>query len=281
MAIGDYTRIYTNLNALNTLNALKTVNKALSTNQLRLSTGLRISSAADDPAGFVISKRLEARSRGLSTALDNVSTAENVLAIAEGGLNNISDILITIKEKVTQAASDTLSTSERNAIRSEINELTEEIDNIIEETTFNDRELLGGTYTGISIQTGPEPGNVFQIDISQNSSVEGLGIQSSAVANQLTTASAASAALSTVDEAIEKVTNALQEVGAYVSRLQVKESTLSVAITTTEATRSRIVDADIAKEQLEATKNLILQQMAIAQLVQANITPRNLLKLFE
>ena len=116
MAIGDSTRINTNIGALNALSALKTVNKLLEKSQLRLATGSRINEVADDPAGYVISTRLNARSRGLSTALDNVGTAKNVLAIAEGGLLNISDILITMKEKVTQAASDTLSSAERNAI---------------------------------------------------------------------------------------------------------------------------------------------------------------------
>ena len=114
MAIGDSTRINTNIGALNALSALKTVNRILEKKQLQLATGRRINEVADDPAGFVISRRIDARARGLSVALDNVGTAKNVLAVAEGGLLNISDILVTMKEKVTQAASDTLSSAERN-----------------------------------------------------------------------------------------------------------------------------------------------------------------------
>ncbi|MCL5019971.1 MAG: flagellin, partial [Patescibacteria group bacterium] len=124
MAIGDSTRINTNIAAFNALNALKGVNRNLEKSQLKLATGLRINEVADDPAGFTISRKLNARSRGLSVAYDNVGTTKNVLAIAEGGLLNISDILITMKEKVTQAASDTQGTAERAAIKSEIDQLT-------------------------------------------------------------------------------------------------------------------------------------------------------------
>ena len=150
MALGDSTRINTNIAAFNALSALKGVNKTLEKSQLKLATGLRINEVADDPAGYVISTRLNARIRGLATAHDNVGTAKNVLSIAEGGLINISDILITMKEKVTQAASDSLGSAERNAIKTEIDQLTNEINNIVAETTFNNRALINGTYSGVS-----------------------------------------------------------------------------------------------------------------------------------
>ena len=154
MAIGDSTRINTNIAAYNALNALKSVNRELEISQLRLATGKRINEVAEDPAGYTISKRLESRARGISVAIDNVGTAKNVLSIAEGGLTNISDILITIKEKVTQAASDTLGSTERNAIKTEIDQFISEIDNIVSETTFNNQTLIDGTFSGISVQTG-------------------------------------------------------------------------------------------------------------------------------
>jgi len=280
MAIGDSTRINTNVAAFNALNALKFVNRSLEKSQLKLATGRRINEVADDPAGFVISKRLDARSRGLSAALDNVSTAKNVLAIAEGGLLNVSDILVTIKEKVTQAASDTLSSAERNTIKTEIDELTSEINNIVAETTFNTISLIDGSYTGISFQTGEDTTNTLSFGITQNHQATTLGVGSASVAQQLFTASGSSTALAQVDSAIETVSNSLQAVGATVARLSVKESTLQVAVTNTEATRSRILDADIASEQLNSTRLQILQQTATAQLAQANITPQNVLALF-
>ncbi len=154
MAIGDSTRINTNIAAMNALSALKSVNRNLEVSQLRLATGTRINQVADDPAGFTISRRLEARSIGLSTAFDNVGTAKNVLSIAEGGLINIQDILITMKEKVTQAKSDTMGENERDAIQAELNQLSAEIDDIVGETEFNGIKLINGTYESKSYQTG-------------------------------------------------------------------------------------------------------------------------------
>ena len=281
MAIGDFTRILTNISAYNALSALKSINTRLETSQLRLATGKRINSVSDDPAGYVISTRINAKVRGLSTALDNIGTAKNMLAIAEGGLLNINDILITMKEKVTQAASDTLSSAERNAIKTEIIQQTEEIDDIVEETTFNKFKMLDGSFTNKSIQTGPKAGNRMVLSISDDSSAETLEVNATNVSNKVFTASGASEALAKVDSAIDKVSDSLQKIGSYVSRLAIKEKTVETSITNNKATSSRIVDADLAKEQLETTKNLILQRTSTAQLAQANLLPVSVLLLFQ
>lgn len=280
MAIGDSTRINTNIAAFNALNALKSINRGLEKSQLRLATGLRINEVADDPAGFVISNRLRARIVGLSTAFDNVGTAKNVLSIAEGGLLNISDIIITIKEKVTQAASDTLGSAERNAIKTEIDQLTAEIDDIVGETLFNTIALIDGTYTGISLQTGEGTTNTLIISISQDHTASGLSLVSGSLSSRVFTATGASVALSNVNAALETINDSLQDIGAKISRLTVKEGTLSIAITNTKAAKSRILDADIAMEQLQSTRLQILQQTATAQLAQANVSPQNILALF-
>ena len=291
MAIGDSTRINTNIAAFNALHALKYVNRNLEKSQLKLATGWRINEVSDDPAGFVISKRLDARSRGLSVAYDNVGTVKNVLAIAEGGMLNIQNILITMKEKITQAASDTLGSAERNAIKTEMDQLTAEIDDIVNETTFNNNNLLDGTYIGKSFQTGEDTTSVLLFSIAMSAPLAtGLGIGVKAadlmvdtanVSSLVFTAGGASTALSRVDFAIEVLSDLLQDLGSKVGRLTVKESTLSIAITNTEATKSRIWDADIAKEQLNSTKMQILQQTATAQLAQANVSPQNVLALFQ
>jgi flagellin len=280
MAIGDSTRINTNIAAFNALNSLKFVNRRLEQAQLKLATGYRINEVADDPAGFTITKRLDARSRGLSVAYDNVGTAKNVLSIAEGGLTNIQNILITMKEKVTQAASDTLGSAERNAISTEIDELTSEINNIVAETTFNNVALLDGTYTGKSFQTGEDTVNTLAFEITSVNTATGLGVEAANVSSRVFTATGSSIALNNVDTAIEDIADALQKIGATISRFGVKESTLSIAITNTEAAKSRILDADIAREQLTSTRLQILQQTATAQLAQANVMPQNVLALF-
>jgi len=291
MAIGDSNRINTNISAFNALNALKNINRELERSQLKLATGWRINEVSDDPAGFVISKRLEARARGLTVAYDNVGTAKNVLAIAEGGMVNIQSILITMKEKVTQAASDTLGSAERNAIKTEIDQLTQEINDIVEETTFNNVSLLDGTYVDKSIQTGEETTSILLFSIAQPTALgDGLGtgltapdlmVDSANVSDLIFTAAGSSTALANVDNAISVVSYFLQDVGGKVSRLTVKESTLSIAITNTLATKGRIWDADIAREQLESTKLQILQQTATVQLAQANVSPQNVLALFQ
>ena len=259
MAIGDSTRINTNIAAFNALHALKYVNRNLEKSQLKLATGWRINEVSDDPAGFVISKRLDARSRGLSVAYDNVGTAKNVLSIAEGGMLNIQNILITMKEKITQAASDTLGSAERNAIKTEMDQLTMEIDDIVTETTFNNNQLIDGTFTEKSFQTGEDTTNVLVYSIAQSAPMAtglGLGVKAADimvdtanVSSLVFTAGGASTALSRVDLAIEVLSDLLQDLGAKVARFTVKESTLSIAITNTESTKSRIWDADIAKEQ--------------------------------
>ncbi len=281
MALGDATRINTNIAAFNALAALKRVNVDLEKRQLKLATGLRINEVSDDPANFVITRRLDARIRGFGAALDNVGTTKNVLSIAEGGLINISNILIGMKEKLIQAANDTLGTSERSAIRAEILQFTEEINDIVEETQFNKNILLDGTYVNKSFQTGEGSTDTLFFSIDTNSNATGLGIQSGNVANKVFSAASAAEAQDAVDSAIDTISSTLQNIGANIARMTVKEATLRIGITNTEAAKSRILDADIAREQVESTRLQILQQTATAQLAQSNIAPQNVLALFQ
>ncbi|MFQ5830347.1 MAG: flagellin, partial [Candidatus Methylomirabilia bacterium] len=125
-AIGDLSRIRTNLSALNALEALRSINSRLNLHNLRLATGKRINSAADDPSGLTLANSLDVRARQLAQALNNVGDASNVLTIAEGGLTNINSLLAQMQEKVTLAASDTQGPSERAAIFQELQQLGEE-----------------------------------------------------------------------------------------------------------------------------------------------------------
>ena len=123
MPFGDVNRINTNLGALSALNALTDVNRQLQVSQLRLATGKRINTASDDPSGYSISNTLARKARGLGVALAGVQTVENLLGVAEGGLGNIKDILLTMRELVVQGASDTLGTTERTAINTQLDSL--------------------------------------------------------------------------------------------------------------------------------------------------------------
>jgi flagellin len=279
MAQGDLTRINTNIAALNALNQLHQVGRNMSVHTARLSTGLRLNSAGDDPAGYVIGKKLEARSRTLGSALNNIGDLKNMLGIAEGGLLNVNDILVTMKEKVLQAASDTLGSSERNAITLQIGQLNSEIDDIVDETKWNDVKLIDGSYTNKNFQTGADSADNFSISVATNHNSAAGGLNTVSV--DVTSAGSATASLATVTTAMDTVSQTLENIGSWTNRLTVKENTVSVALSNTDAAYSRIFDADIAKEQLEASKFQILQQTATAMLSQANSSSANVLSLFK
>jgi len=269
-------RVATNIQAMQSLYHLNQTNSKIAKHQLNLATGKKINSPGDDPAGYQLSRGLEARKSGLEAALDNVNNAQSILNIADGGYSNIMDILQTMKSKATQAADGSLGTTQRNAIQDQFNALRSEIDSIVAETTFNGNALIDGTYTGTTFQTGERASETLAVSLSSADSA-GLGIGASVA---MSTQASASAAISALDAAINTLASRAQDVGEYKSRLSSKENTLSVAITNTEAVRSTYEDADFAKEQMEVMKMQILQQTAISSLSAANSAPQLVLSLF-
>jgi flagellin len=281
MAIGDFVRVRNNIGALNAYNVYIENSKTFSKNQLKLSTGKDINEAADDPAGLTISTKLDARYRGMSVARDNVSRAKNLLSVAEGSLSSISELLITIKEKITRVASDTMGTREREATKVEIDLLMEEIDNIVDDTTFIEHNIIDGTFIDKLIQTGERTTDTMIVSISQDHTTSGLGITSQYVSDRILTTTGASVALDNINKAIDIVSDSLQEVGARVARLSVKESTLTIGVTNRKAAKSRIMDADIAYKQLQATRLQIMQSTTSQSISQLNIAPESVLALFQ
>jgi flagellin len=273
-AVGNANQVRTNIAALNALNALQMVNAKLSVHNLRLSTGKRINSAADDPSGLTLATSLDLRARRLSAAVSNIGDAQNVLSIAEGGLGNINGLLSQMVEKIIQAASDTQGASERSAIFQELNQLGEEIDSVASQTQFNGVVLL--TSATLTFQTGPDGVDTNRFALSHAFTSAALGIGSLTVASQ----ALASTTLGSVNAAIASVKAALQAVGALLERFQVKADNLSVARLNITAAASRIMDADLAAEQLEVSKLVILQQTATVQLAVANTQPSSILSLF-
>lgn len=276
MAQGDLTRIASNITGLNALNALKAVNKQLGIHQLRLSTGKRINEAADDPAGLTIATKLNYKSRGLGVALDNIGDAKNLLGVAEGSLMKINDILLLIRDKAEQAANDTLGAEERDAITSQIQQLLNEVDAIVAETEWNQRKLIDGTAGTLTFQTGFQSSARTTVSLSSGFDSAALTLNTVNVSDN----TKATAYMNSVDWAIGQVNVKLKDIGAVVSRLAFKEENLIVAKTNTEAAYNRIMNADIAAEQLEAMKYQILQQTATAMLAQANVAPQAVLGLF-
>ena len=274
MATGDLSRIRTNVSALNALQALNQINSKLTNTNLKLATGKRINSAGDDPAGLSLATTLDVRARRIGAAIANVGDAENVLNIAEGGLQSITDLLAQMSEKIIKAASDTQGTNEKSALQGEINQLLEEIDNIAANTQFNGVVLL--TTGGLTFQTGPDGVNTTRFALTYSFHSAALGINSLTVSTQ----ALASASLGSVSVAIDSVKTALQLAGAAINRLRVKGDNLTTAQVNTKAAESRIRDADLAAEQLTASTLQILQQTATAQLAAANAAPASILALF-
>ncbi|MCK4295759.1 MAG: flagellin, partial [Candidatus Marinimicrobia bacterium] len=227
--------------------------------------------------GYALARSLESRRKGLSVALDNVSNAKNVLNVAEGGYQNIMDILQTCKEKATQAADGSLSLAQLTALDTQVSELIKEVDSIADGTKFNSYSLIGGTTDAFVFHTGEEAGDVLSVQL-QSADSAGLSIGVGQIS--LTTTTDAAAAITTLGTAIDNLSTSVQEVGQFKARLDSKESNLSVAITNTEAVRSKIEDADFALEQMEVMKLQILQQTALSSFVQANSDPQIVLSLF-
>lgn len=278
MAFSSGSRINTNISAFNALNALNAVNREIGMHQLRLASGKRVNSAQDDPSGYVISKKMEGRIRALGAAVDNVGDALSVLSVAEGGYQTIVDTLVQIKEKQTRAANGAFGADELNAIASEINKLMSEIDDINDQTKFNGVVLLKKTSSDTAysktFQVGEGSSDTLTIGFSATTGATALlGV----AAGSVTSSNISSL---TVDAAINTVNSELGAIGGQANRLSTKEANLTTAITNTEAAKSRILDADIAKEQIAVVKLQILQQTATAQLAQANAMPQVFLSLF-
>jgi len=274
MATGDLSRIRTNISALNALNALETINSHLTQTNLRLATGKRINSSGDDPAGLSLANTLDVRARLVAQATRNVGDAENVLDTVEGGLTNLNDLLSSMQEKLVLAGNDTQGVSERSAIMAEINQLGSEIDSVVAQTQFNGIMLL--TINTLTFQVGPDGTAVNVYAIGQRLDSAGLAVNTLTVATQ----ALASASLNSVQISINSLKTILQSAGSVIERLRVRQDNLGVMELNLRAANSRIMDADLASEQLNSAKLTILQQTATAQLAAANSAPAALLALF-
>ena len=201
MAQADFTRIATNIGALNALQSLRTINTELGVHQQRLSTGKRINSAADDPAGLTIATKMLARSEGLNVALDNIGDAKNMLSVAEAGLGKMTDILVSMRSKAEQAASDTLGASERAAIQSQLSSYAEQLDDIVNETKWNGVKLLDGTVNK-RFQTGADEGEFTDWVLSPEHTAGNLGVATAyataGVANSIASTSLTAVSAQTV-----------------------------------------------------------------------------------
>lgn len=274
MAFGDLTRVNTNIQSMQSLFELQKSNADLGMRQLRLATGKRINRAEDDSAGLSIAIKLESRIRGQAQALANIGDAKSMLNVAEGGLSTIQEILMTMKEKVIQGANDTLSSFERGLINNQLNFLSTEINSIVSSSTFNGVTVFSSG--AFSFQVGSSSTDTFSVSVGALSTGV-LGVSSTSLS--VSSATSAGSSLSAIDTAINTIASTLGNLGDNQLALSFKEENLNINRTNQESARSRILDADFAKEQIEIVKLQILQQTGVAALSQANLAPQVVLSL--
>lgn len=300
MAGADITRIAGNIQALTTLNAMANINSRLATHQARLASGKRILEAAHDPAGMGIATTFDVRRQGMQTALRSLGDAKNLLSTMEGGLGKVKDILVKMRNKALESKGSTIGANEKQAVYDQLKAFRDEINDIVDQTEWNNTALIGGSGSSSSALTflTDADGGTDQfgftavsggINTNQGffSVTSGSGSASSATASDLAlndsnldVTSDADTALLTIDAALDIVKQGVSQVGAFSARLTFKEEALTVAHANTEAAYNRIMNANMAEEQVEASKLLILQQTSTAMLAQANVAPQFLLSLF-
>ncbi len=244
----------------------------------RLSSGKRITRSADDAAGLAIAKKLEASTKGIKMATRNANDAISLVQVAEGGLNESTNILTRLRELSVQAASDTVGEQERGFMNMEYQQLTQELDRIAVTTNFNGRSLLQGEGDTLDFQVGAYGGETNQIkfDASQTDvTIESLGVDGTSIIDK----SEASGNLSRIDQAIDKVSGFRANLGATQSRLQTAVSSLEISSVNQEAARSRIEDTDVAASSAKLASINIMKAAGTAVLSQANDLPASALKL--
>ena len=264
-----------NLSAMNTNRQLGTVTSALSTSTEKLSSGYRINRAADDAAGLSISEKLRSQIRGLDKAASNAQDGISLIQVAEGALNETHSILQRMNELATQAANDTNVTADRNAIQSEMDQLSE-IDRIHETTQFNTQNLLDGSFKNKNLQIGAQSGQIISINISQMDSAH-IGVGSLSVSDN----GSAGTAMSKIQAAITSVSEQRSSLGAIQNRLEHTINNLNTTSENTSSAESRIRDTDMASEMVEYSKNNILQQAGQSMLAQANQQTQGILSLLQ
>jgi flagellin len=278
MATSDLTRIRSNIQGMNILSTLRDVNNSVATHQLRLGTGRRINSASDDPAGMSIATKLDNRNRILGAVYDNIGQAKNMLAVAEGGLLSINDILVLLSEKIISSASDTLADEDRGAISTQLASMVAEIGDTAAQTAFGGTQILNSSKV-LSFQTGEDTATTYQTQ-SYDAQSLGLTLLAQLTPDTIIDSTNYQSYMAEVSQALKTVSTGLTGIGSLTNRLTMKEASISLTQSNTEAAYSRIRNADMAAEQLELTKMQILQQTATSMLAQANTNSQSILTLF-
>jgi flagellin len=260
--------INTNVEALDAHRNLLNTENSMAKSMQRLSSGLRINTAADDAAGYAIAQGLKGQVNGLAQANRNVQDAVSLVQTAAGTLNDVQQMLQRIRELAVQYSNGTLNTSDQQAIQSEVNQLTSEINRVGQTAQFNGIALYSGSST-ITFQVGANDGETISVSTTSMASLVG------------TISLSSSSTLSTIDSFINAVSAQAAQFGAVQNRLQYTMNNLSTYQENLTSAQGNIENVDIAAEMTKYTQGQILQQAGVSMLAQANNQPQTLLKLLQ
>ncbi|WP_137681379.1 flagellin [Aurantiacibacter suaedae] len=269
--------INTNIGAIRATNASTSASKMLGSAMERLSTGKRINSAKDDAAGLAIATTMTSQVRGMSQGIRNANDGISLAQTAEGGLNEVTNMLQRVRELAVQSASGTYQQSDRDAMQAEVTALTSQIDDVLTNTSFNGNALLSkasATDVTFSIQTGANSGETVTLT---SKGIDGTKLDASAL--DVTSSANAATTMGNVDDALASVNATRASLGAGQNRLESAMNNLNDNITNLSEARSRIEDADYSAETTKLAKSQILSQASTAMLAQANQSQQNVLSL--
>jgi flagellin len=275
--------VRTNIAALRATTRLGQTQSGLTSSLERISSGLRINRSADDAAGQAVASKMESDNTSLKQAMRNTNDAISLVQTAEGGLNEIYNILVRLRELAVQASSSSYNSDDRAQMDTEFDELTKEINRIANSSNFNRTDLLNSSGSTMTFQIGihQNSDNVLSIQLS-NFAATGvaLGIGSlSAGANGICSLAKATAAISILDAAIDGLNTSRSTLGALQNRL---ENSLNEAASYSEnlsSAVSQILDVDYASESANMTRYQIMQQAGVAALGQAKAIPQSVISL--
>lgn len=305
-AIGGNARIRTNTPAENAYNSLDISSRDISLRQLRLSTGKRINNASDDVAGYITSRALEARNGSLKAALNAVGDANNTSYIIMDALENISQLLIKIRDATATAASGAMGTDEKVALAKAAYRMAQQIQTVVDSTVFGGRQLIDGSFSADFVIGTNSQHNLLTLSINLTTFNNDYDISSNFFTvnsmlssmfggvtdldlrdfDNITSSNLGLYEFDNIKTTLKKITDAHNNinkvasyVGGLVNRLNSQEDLLKNQVTNYNAAISRIEDADVAKEQLELIKSQFLQQASLVSLAQANQNPQSFLQL--
>jgi flagellin len=270
--------INTNVKSMVAQNAMTVNNRSLSKAMEQLSTGKRINAASDDAAGLAIANRMSAQIKALDQSVRNANDGISMMQTAEGATKEITNMLQRMRELSVQAANDSYSAGDRDAIAGEVTQLTNEITRIADNTQWNGMSILsGGTaYSTMTFQVGTEGDATSAITVGFTAMSSGALTIS---ALSFTTSVQSQASIELLDTAITAVDTFRSGLGARINRLTSAADNLANVALNTSASRSQIEDTDYAKTTTELAKTQIIQQAATAMLTQANQAPQSVLSL--